>query len=307
MKKLAFTGLLLPFLAMRDGDREKEFLQALGLSDDVKNLINDSEKDLTEAVNAFKTGYSSLLKNQHGDDWRKEHEEALRKQYQIGTYNTVEKKVAEAFGLNPEDYKDIDKGRFEEMLKGVSSKYQAQIEEAKKAAEDWKKKVGKDAPAMEQLQTQLETANKELEELRKLKEELPTQIEAAKKEVVNGYFKKEQLRSTLDKLRSENKIIDAIDNDTIMLMVNNIADFGVNEKDGKPTIAIYEKGTTKLLKRTETANYQDIANLVVEKILTPKNWMKKSNSKQTPTITTKTEDKGRKGHYVHPNALKASK
>lgn len=300
---------MLPLVAMRDGEdpkpsRTDQFISALGLSSDIMEKLN-GETDMKEVVSDFKNSFSGVLKTNFSEDWKKENEENLRKQTQIGTYNVIEKKLTEGFGLDADQFKDIDKGRVDAMLKAAKANFEKQVSE-------WKDKAAKskDLPALEQYEAQLKAANEELKELRKIKESLPTQIEQARKGVLNDMFKKDHVRGVLSKLRKENKIVDYIDDETIQMHLNAMADLSVVESEGKQAIRINQKGTEKFIMRSNTDHYKNVELLVVDKILSPKNWVKKSNGPSEGGGTDMGKDKGGQqgGRFkINKKALNAGK
>lgn len=301
---------IIPFflgIAMKDGEpsRKEQFLNRLGLSDDVLKML-EGEDDIEETVKRFKSDFESLTKKNYLENWDEETKNKIISETQLGTYNRVEKLAAKTLGLSLEEFKDVEKGRLEHMLNAAKKNYELSIE-------DWKGKASKakDLPALQQMEDQLATANAELEELRKLKEDVPNLVESARKEVLNNMFRKDQTRNILAQLRKDNKIIDHIDDDTIMMHLNNVAKLDVVEKDGKSVISILDKNTGKPIMRSATDNYKDLGLLVVDKILAPKNWIKKSNGK--PNDNPIVEDGnggnngGKKKYTINQKALDAAK
>jgi hypothetical protein len=293
---------------MKEGEETKPsrkdlFIQQLGLSDDIMAQLSNEEANMEEVVSKFKNDFGGLLKQTHVDAWDKEKEENIIKNTRIGTYNSVEKKIADSLGLSLDDYKDIDKGRVEHMLKAAKKSFDLNVEE-------WKTKASKakDLPALEQYESQLKTANEELERLRNLEKDVPNQIAQARQGLLHDIYRKDHLRSVLGQLRKDNQIIDHIDDDTILMHLNNTAILEVTEKDGNQSIIIKDKRTEKPFMRSTTDNYKDVGLLIVDQILSPKNWVKKSNGKPEGEVTPMGNgQQAQKGKFViNQNAIDAA-
>jgi hypothetical protein len=286
MNKLSFN--ILPFLlltvAMKEGEEKKPsrtelFIQKLGLSEEIQKQLANEEANIEEVVGKFKNDFGGLLKQNHYEKWDKDKEEEIIKNTRIGTYNSVEKKIADSLGLSLDDYKEIDKGRVEHMLKAAKKSFELNVQE-------WKTKASKskDLPALEQYEKQLKAANEELKELRKIKEDFPNQIALAKQGLLHDIYRKDHVRTTLSKLRKENQIVDFIDDETILMHLNSVAILEVAEKEGEKSIAIKDKNGKPYM-RSATDNYKDVGALIVEKILGPRKWVKKSNGKPEGEVT----------------------
>jgi hypothetical protein len=284
-------------------DREKLFLEKLGLSEDVKNALSDKEKPLDEVVNLYTSNFTNLTKQTYINNWDEDRVGQIKKEAQIGTYNAVEKKVSEILGLKSENYKDVDKGRLEKMLQDAATHYNSTIEDLKKVG----KSGGADEVTVQQLKDQLTQANQRLEELKELEEGLPTKLDAVRKEVQDKYFISQSTHSAIDKIEN---ILPGIDKDIIMMVLDKIAILEVEEdKSGKPTIAIKDPTTKAPYKSSPTANYTNLSLFVQKEILEKKNWIAKQNTTNTPPANNGGGEGsgGKKQWKIHKNAQNATK
>lgn len=306
MKKilLGILPLILTSKAMKEGeeDRGKLFLDKLGLSEDVKAALNDKEKPIEDVVNLYTNNFTELTKKTYINGWDEERVGSIKKQTQIGTYNAIEKKVSEILKLKSEDYKDIDKGRLEKMLTDAATYYNSTIEELTKQAN---KKGGGDLETINQLKSQLQTANTQITELTASIEKHPTELEAAKRSVEDAFFLDTHINSEIEKIEN---ILPHIDKDTIKLHLQTKAKLAVERgEDGKiKSVSISDPSTNTPYKSSPTANYTNLSLFVQKEILEPKGWIAKQNPKgDKGGVDPIKGDKGKKVWKLHPNAEKA--
>jgi citrate lyase gamma subunit len=151
---------LLKYLAIKaekDGETEIEknalkLLQRLGISSTQIAALKKGELDLEEATTEIEKKFESSIEKRISDDIEKR----KTKEIHAGVYDKTEKLICKAFGLNHDQYKDIDeKERTKTILADGKKLYDDKLEQFKGTDTEKLKEVEK------KYQDQLDAANKE--------------------------------------------------------------------------------------------------------------------------------------------------
>lgn len=247
----------------------EKFIEALGLPQDLAAKLKEDNANHQELAKEYLSKVTqSALEREKGTLIEQAKAEAI-KNANFSVWNTAEKKLAETLGINFEEFKDLEKGRYDAML----TKAKANIEELNTKLNVAKKT---DEGKLLQVQEQLAEANKQLAELKKFKEtEAPTLIEQARKQAMTQYLGKEQMLKAFESVKA--KTIEGIDLETIELLFNAKAKLDFVEHEGQMKLQILD-AAGKLFQKSATENYSDLGNFIEEQILTPKNWLKQQKT-----------------------------
>jgi hypothetical protein len=294
-------------MAMQEGEeqpektRTEEFIEALGLPEQVTSALADSEKPIEEVVTTFKTGYNGLIKETYLNTWEEEKKTALIKETQTGSHMAIQNKLLKAFGLDGETFKDVDK-KTEAIITAAKEMSSKQLEDLKAKLD------GKTDATSKQLQEQLDLRNNEfeaaarqMEELKKFKEEFPTIKEQIILAERDRMWTSEQVTNAAEKIENKNA---AASINLINLLIGQVAKIEVVRDDkGNKALSIKDIKTDAPFMRTATDNYKDLPTFIKEQILKPnrllnlQNPQGQSNGQQgTQKVTTKTKS------AIHPNA-----
>lgn len=296
---------ILPFYLMREGgedapetSRDTLFLNALGLSDEVKAILQDKEQDISSAVDKFKESYSGLLKSTYQQQWQDEAKDALIKDTQNGSHMAFQSKLLKTFQLDADKFKDADK-KTEAILQAVRGKIDALND-----------KLGSKDPAAKQLQEQLDLLNGqyseaqgELEKLRKLEQDLPT----IKEQIIQGErdraWTEIEVAKALESIENKNA---AASLNLVQLLLSQTAKLEVQTNEqGNKSILIKNKVTDAPFMRSATDNYKDLAQFIKSEILERNKLINLQNPPSTPSGTPPSSDhKGsdKPKNRIHPNA-----
>lgn len=272
MKTLKLTTFNLLLLAMQDGDppqadRNKMFVESLGLSTDVLAMLNDQSKPISEVLNAFSTGYKSLVMQSNKTAWDEANSQALIKTTQTGTHNALQSKLGKAF-----DFLDMS------ALQATEKPTASIIEAIAAKMEELKNSGDSSINEVRQLLEASNLKNKELvPELERLKG-IEASIPELEKKWTQASESKIWLNHEIQKAFSSfENVSDTANLDIAKAVLAPICDISVIVgQDGKRTHEIKDKSGA-LLKRTETDIYHNLADLMKDKVFAPLKWINQQN------------------------------
>jgi hypothetical protein len=248
-------------------DRNKLFVDALGLNSNVLNLLNDATKPMGEVTEAFTNSFSELTKQNYLQDWEVNNKDQLTKTVQTGTHNALQSKLAKAFPF-------LNVSELQKMEKPTA----AMIEAIKARHEELKQNGDSSAGQIQQL---LDAANGKIEELSPELERLQA-IEAnipnLKQELLKGFEDKLWIGNEIDKaIASIENINQGVQPQMIRTLLTNMVQIGV--KTGEDGVKSYDlkDNNGKLLLKTPTSPYLKLSEIIKDKILVPNGLINQQN------------------------------
>lgn len=273
----------------------KELLLKLGLSNEDIQAIETDQTKIDEIATSFTSKFENSTKERYKSLWEKENAENYQKTASIGVYNKIEPEVAKVFGLEYDQYKNIDKDRLKKMLSDAKASFEAKVQEAEKKASE-----GKDQNVL-QLQKQLEELQADYKRLKEIEESMPSKIEQERQAIKKEYTIKDVVNRALTAVQP--KLIDVITPDIVATLLEKKAKLDVIfDNDGTPKVQILDPQTGTLAKRSNTENYTDLALFIEEQILKGQNWLKmqKQGGGNDPQPKPNGGDKPKAQPWVHP-------
>ena len=253
-------------------DRNKLFVDALGLNSDVLNLLNDATKPIGEVTEAFTSSFSELTKQNYLQDWEVNNRDQLTKTVQTGTHNALQSKLAKAFPF-------LNVSELQKMEKPTA----AMIEAIKSRHEELKQNGDSSAGQIQQL---LDAANGKIEELSPELERLQA-IEAnipnLKQELLRGFEDKLWVGNEIDKaIASIENINQGVQPQMLKTLLTNMVEIGVKTgEDGVKSYDLKDKNG-KLLLKTPTSPYLKLSEIIKDKILVPNGLINQQNPPPVP-------------------------
>lgn len=248
-------------------DRNKLFVEALGLNSDVLNLLNDATKPIGEVTNAFTSSFSQLTKQNHLQDWETNNKDQLTKTVQTGTHNALQSKLAKAFPfLNVEEIQKMEKPTAA-MIEAIKARH----EELKSSGDS----------SADQIQQLLDAANGKIEELSPELERLQAieaNIPSLKQELLKGFEDKLWVGNEIDKaITSIENINQGVQPQMLKTLLTNMVDIEVKTGDNGVKSYDMKDKNGKLILKTPTSPYLKLSELIKDKILVPNGLINQQN------------------------------
>lgn len=272
MKTLKLNFLSLTLLAMQGGDeppidRNKMFVESLGLNPEALAMLKDNTKPIADVIKHFSTGYKNLVMQSNKTAWDEANSAALIRTAQTGTHKALQGKLGKAFDfLNMTELQATEK-----PTAAIIAALAAKMEELKSNGDG----------SVNDLRQLLEASNlknkgftTELDELRIIKASIPDLKKKWTQDSESEIWLNSEKQKAFSSFKNLSKFADLA---TVEALLAPICDISVVvDQDGKRTHEIKDKQGA-LLKRTETDIYHSLAELMKDKVLVPRGFINQQN------------------------------